>query len=244
MSELDGIVRSMDDILVHGETEEEHDERLHALLEVLRENGITLNLEKCKFRRSEVEFLGHIVSAQGIRPIHQRMEAVTKFPVPQNVTQLKSFLGMAQQLSRFAPELAAVSEPLRDLLSKKNVWRWEESHSLTFNKVKELLSQPACLAPYDVKKETLIRTDGSKLNGISVVLYQKQEDGSWRVVDCASRFLQDAEKNYYPIEIEMLGVMWGIQRMSMYLYGLPSFRVCTEHNPLVPILNYKALGDM
>ena len=151
---------------------------------------------------------------------------------------------MAQYLSRFSPELVSVSEPLRDLLSRKNVWRWEETHTKVFEQVKKVLSDPVYLATYDIKKETLIRTDGSKLNGISVVVYQKQDDGKWRVVDCASRFLQDAEKRYFPIEIEMLAVMWGIKRMQMYLYGLPSFKVYTDHKPLIPILNYKGLGEM
>ena len=244
LSGLEGIVRSMDDILIHGETIEEHDERLNKLLKVLSENGITLNLDKCIFRKSELEFLGHVVSAEGIRPIHERMEAVKNFPKPENVTQLKSFLGMAQYLSRFSPNLAEVSEPLRDLLSRKNVWRWEECHTNAFENVKKLLSDPICLATYDINRETMIRTDGSKLNGIGVALYQKQDDGTWRIVDCASRFLQDAEKRYFPIEIEMLAVMWGVKRMEMYLHGLPSFRIGTDHKPLVPILNYKPLGEM
>ena len=244
LSELDGIVRSMDDILVHGETLEEHDQRLEKLLSVLDENGITLNLKKCIFRKSELEFLGHVVSAEVISPIHQRMEAVNAFPTPRNVKELKSFLGMAQYLSRFSPDLAKVSEPLRDLLSKKNVWNWEDSHTKAFNEVKSLLSDPICLATYDVHRETMVRTDGSKLNGIGVAVYQKQDDGKWRIIDCASRFLSDTEKNYYPIEIEMLAVMWGIKRMEMYLHGLPLFKIGTDHKPLVPILNYKPLGEM
>ena len=77
-----------------------------------------------------------------------------------------------------------------------------------------------------------------------MVLYQEQEDGTCRLVDCASRFLTDTEKHYYPIEIEMLAVTWGIKRMSMYLQGLPEFTVCTDHKPLVPILNYKPLVEM
>ena len=159
----------MDDILVHGETVEEHDERLNELLKVLRDNEITLNLEKCLFRKSELEFLGHVVSAKGIKPIHQRMEAVTNFPTPKNVTELKSFLGMAQYLPRFSPDLSSLSEPLRDLLSHKNIWRWEESHTKAFEELKKLLSDPICLATYDVHRETMIRTDGSKLNGIGDV---------------------------------------------------------------------------
>ena len=87
----------------------------------------------------------------------------------------------------------------------------------------------------------MVRTDGSKLNGIGVAVYQKQDDGKWRIIDCASRFLTDTEKRYYPIEIEMLAVMWGIKRMEMYLHGLPLSKVGTDHKPLVPILNYKPL---
>ena len=86
-------------------------------------------------------------------------------------------------------------------------------------------------------------TDGSKLNGISVVVYQKHEN-ECRPVDCASRFLSSAENNYYPIEIEMLAVIWGIERMSMSVHGLPEFEVCTDHQPLVPILNNKPLVEM
>ena len=176
--------------------------------------------------------------------MHERMEAAKNFPVPTNITELKSFLGMSQYLSRFSPELAAVSEPLRDLLSKKNVWRWEENHTRCFEEIKKTLADPVCLATYDARKETLIRTDGSKLNGISVVVYQKQANDKWRVIDCASRYLQDAEKRYYPIEIKMLAITWGIKRMQMYLDGLPSFKVYTDHKPLIPILNYKGLGEM
>ncbi len=106
LSHLSGVARSMDDMLIHGETEEEHDERLYRLLKVLEENGITLNLDKCKFNQSEVEFLGHVISAEGIKPLHKRVEAVVNFPTPTNITELKSFLGMAQQLSRFSSELA------------------------------------------------------------------------------------------------------------------------------------------
>ena len=109
-------------------------------------------------------------------------------------------MGMAQQLSRFSPLLAA--EPLKGLLSSTNEWIWTGNHDLAFNKVKQVLSNPPVFALYDVHKSTRLRTDGSKLNGISVVVYQKHEN-EWRPVDCASRFLSSAEKNYYPIEIEM-----------------------------------------
>ena len=96
---------------------------------------------------------------------------------------------------------------------------------------------------YDVSKPTKIRVDGSKLNGISAILYQKH-DSTWFPVSCASRFLSITEKNYHPIEVEMLAVSWGCQKMNMYLYGLSEFIVQTDHKPLIPILNNKMLIDM
>lgn len=89
--------------------------------------------------------------------------------------------------------LAQVAEPLRDLLSVKISWLWTPNHQQAFEAVKDILSSPPVLAHYDTLKETKLRTDGSKLNGISAILYRKGEDG-WKPIDCASRFLRLAEK--------------------------------------------------
>jgi len=96
---------------------------------------------------------------------------------------------------------------------------------------------------YDQHRPTKIRTDASNHNGISVILYQQHEEG-WKPVDCASRFLTQAEKNYHPIELEMQAVTWGCEKMTPYLQGLLYFLVQTDHKPLVPILNYKPLIEM
>ena len=103
-----------------------------------------------------------------------------------------SFLAMAQQLARFSPKLADISEPLRELLSTKNGWLSTEIHDQAVNEVKDVRSSPAVLAVYDVNKRTKIRTDGSKLNGIAVVVWQR--DGEIRKpLDCASKGLTPAE---------------------------------------------------
>lgn len=88
-----------------------------------------------------------------------------------------------------------------------------------------------------------MRTDGSNLNGISAILYQKNNE-KWVPISCASRFLSVHEKNYHPIEIEMLAVSWGCKKMHMYLHGLPKFIIQTDHKPLIPILNNKMLLDL
>ena len=96
---------------------------------------------------------------------------------------------------------------------------------------------------YDVSRPTKLRVDGSKLNGVSAILYQ-QHGENWHPITCASRYLKPAEKNYYPVENEMLAVTWGCLKMNMYLHGLPHFLVQTDHKPLIPILNSKQIVDM
>ena len=84
----------------------------------------------------------------------------------------------------------------------------------------------------------------SKLNGISAVLKQQQKNGDWKHVAYASRFLSDTEKNYHPIEVEMLAITWGCEKMNLYIHGLLNFLIVTDHKPLIPILQSKLLGDM
>ena len=127
----------------------------------------------------------------------KKFEAIQNFPRPTNITALRSFLGMAQQLSKCNPLLAKVPQPLRDLLSSKSGWFWTDNHSKAFNDVKNSLTSQPILAHYDVKKLVKVRTDGSLLNGLSVVVYQGH-DGIYKPIDCASRFLTMTEKNYYP----------------------------------------------
>lgn len=195
------------------------------------------------FLPTEVEFLGHRITTEGITPLHSKVEAIQMFKIPANITELRSFLGMAQQLSKFSQDLSKVAEPLRDLLSTKNDWEWTKNHTAAFEAVKTALARPPILAHYDVKKPTKIRTDGSLLNGLGVILFQLHNN-IWKPVDCASQFLTNTEKNYFPVELEMLAVTWGINWMARYLHGLPQFLVETDHKPLVPILNYKPIGEM
>ena len=244
VEDLEGVAKSTDDFLVYGKNKAEHDSRLRRLLSRFRENNVTLNKEKCKFSVAKVDFIGHEVDKDGLKPLSSRVSAILDYPISKSITELRRFLGMANQLSKYSTELATAAEPLRDLLSAKNDWKWTEVHTSAINKVKEVLSSPLVLAHFDIKKPTMLRSDGSKLNGISVVLKQQQENGDWKPVACASRFLSDAEKNYHPIEVEMLAITWGCEKMNLYLHGLLNFLIVTDHKPLIPILQSKLLGDM
>ena len=172
---LDGVVKSTDDFLVFGKDKAEHDKRLQTLLERLKANHVTLNKEKCEFSKSDVEFIGHRVSDNGVKPLSSRVQAISEYKVPNNVTELWRFLEMAIQLSKYSTELADAASPLRDLLSTKNDWVWVTIHTKAFEKVKKVLAQPPILAHFSPEKPTKIGTDGSKLNGIAVILSRQHE---------------------------------------------------------------------
>ena len=120
LSGLSGTVCMMDDILVHGRSREEHDERLRQVLQRLSDLGMTLNLEKCKFAQTSVRFLGHVIDGSGIKPDPDKVKAIVQFATPTNVSDIRRFLGMVNQLSKFSPNLANMTQPLRELLVKEN----------------------------------------------------------------------------------------------------------------------------
>ena len=117
---LPGVLCMMDDIIIFGDSREEHDERVKAELKRLEENGVTLNFGKCDFAKSSVSHLGHVVSAQGIEADPAKVQAIMEMEQPTNVGDIRRFLGMANQLGKFSPKLATITKPLRDLTNKQN----------------------------------------------------------------------------------------------------------------------------
>ena len=114
----EGVGNIYDDIIVHGRTVDEHDRRLEKAMERIQDRGLTLNKEKCKFHMSELEFMGHLLSARGIGPTQGKVEAVTEARQPESAAEVRSFLGLVNFCARFIPDLLTVSEPLRKLTRK------------------------------------------------------------------------------------------------------------------------------
>ena len=239
---LDGTVCMIDDVLVYGRSQEEHDRRLRAVLERIRQAGVTLNQEKCEFSTNNVKFLGQMVNNTGIRPDPEKVKAIQEMKAPTSITEVRRFLGMTNQLSKFSPNLAEKTKPLRDLLSKKNQWMWGASQQEAFDALKEELSSTPVLAHYDPERETTVSADASSY-GLGAVLTQRQSDGSWRPVAYTSRALTDTEQRYAQIEKEALAATWACERFSDYLLGM-QFHLETDHKPLVPLLGSKRLDDL
>ena len=158
---LEGVVCLMDDMMIHGKTREEHDKRVLAALERLQKHGITLNKEKCSFATDSVRFLGHIIGKEGVRVDPEKVRGIRDLAEPRNLTELRRFLGMCNQLNKFSPLLTDTTKSMRDLLCSRNQWLWGETQQKAFVETKKLLSSTPILSPYDQKRPTRVSADAS-----------------------------------------------------------------------------------
>lgn len=238
-----GVVSLIDDTVVYGKNIQEHDERLTQVLDKLSKAKITLNKDKCQFRQPQISFLGQTVGMDGIKPDETKVSAIIKMEAPQNVGELRRFLGMVNQLGKFLPNLATVTESLRGLLTTNSTWHWDQPQRCAFDKIKKMLTSSPVLALYDPSLPTKVTADSSSY-GLGAVLTQKQANGHWSPVVYASRSLTPTERRYAQIEKEALASTWSCSRFQDYLIGI-KFTLETDHKPLVPLLGVlKSLDEL
>ena len=236
---LDGIgnvSKVVDDIIIADTGLDEHIERVRAVLERCRQHGITLRPEKFQFAQPKVKYCGYVISSDGKEVDPDKLAAIANFPTPSNITDLRSFMGLVQQMSDFTPEIASSAETLRSLLQPKNVFNWTQAHEDAFNAVKDTLLKVHSLAHFDPSLPTALLTDAARLKGVAYALMQ-QHEGKWKVVQCGSRFLSDTESRYAVVELELLAIAWALHKCRIFLMGLQHFEIVTDHKPLIPILN-------
>ena len=234
---LAGVQNLADDIILHGCSVEEHDKRLFDLLTRLEKIGLTLNEKKCVFRMPSIDFLGFVISSNGVSADPSKVESIVKFRRPENATDCRSFLGLVNFVGRFLPDLATISEPLRQITRKDQGFKWGSEQQKAFELIKKKMSQAQTLAHFDSKAKIRVVADASPY-GLGAILIQSH--GSFeRVVSYAHRSLSLIEKKYSQTEKEALALVWACEKFMMYLLGT-EFELVTDHKPLDFIFNNAA----
>ena len=233
---IKGVKNIADDIIVFGSNRADHDRALDEVLTRLQDHNLTLNCQKCKFLKKNLEFFGLLFSEHGVCPDPKKVEAFVKTTIPTTVSEVRSLLGMANYSSKFIQNYATITEPLRKLTRKcaRFAWTWE--HQAAYDKLKNALTNSPVMSHFDTSKETSVLVDASPV-GLSAILTQRDPKTNADNVICyASRALSSVEQRYSQTEKEALAIVWGIEHFHIYLFGA-SFTLITDHKPLQLIYN-------
>lgn len=217
-----------DDILIHAETDSEHDIALNKVMERLEKRGLTVNPEKCEFKVKELKFFGMIFSEHGVKPDPAKVDAIRHAQNPASGEEMRSFLGLANYVSSHIIDFATITAPLWELTRKDQRFEWTNIHQEAFNKLKQAISTEAT-AYYNVDWKTILITDASGVGLGGVLVQENPNDPSdRRIIECGSRLLSRIESRYSTIEKEALAVVWACEKMHIYLDNC-EFQIITDN---------------
>jgi len=230
----------LDDILVFSSSEEEHERHLRLVLQRLREAKLYASPSKCEFWRTRVEFLGHVLTSDGLTVVHNKIQAIKDWPRPTKLTELRSFLGLAGYYRRFIRDYSRVALPLTQLTRKDQHFVWLETHQKAFTNLKNaLISAPVLLLP-DFTRPFVIHTDASDF-ATGAVLSQDQGSGL-QPIAFLSHTLNSAERKYATYDKEMLAIVRAVKTWRHLIFGLPT-TVYSDHKALAAFYNQRSLSN-
>jgi len=216
----------IDDILIYSKDKEEYADHLMMVLQTMREHQLC---KKCEFWLEEVVFLGYVVTKEEIKVDSQKVKAIMEGSRPTNVTEIRSFLGLAGYYRRFIKDFLKMASPLTNLLKKANKFEWTEKYERAFQELRQRLTTAPILTLPGEGKEYTIYSDASK-NGLGYVLMQED-----KIVAYASRQLKPYEKNYPTRDLELAPVVFALKIWRHYLYGVLC-KIYTDHLSLKYII--------
>ena len=235
----DGLFVYLDDLILVSQDIDTHLSKLSLVLQKFADAGLKLNLSKCKFLRSRIEFLGHVVDKDGIHTTHDKIKAVQNFPTPKTTDNVRSFLGLAGYYRAFIRNFATIASPLTRLLKKNVPFHWNNDHQQSFDTIKSALTQAPVLSFPDYTLPFILCTDASA-RGIGSVLMQRVEGQHPHVIAFASRVLNDAESRYSVTQMEALALVWSLKHFRHIIYGYPIV-VYTDHSAVTQLFKGKNL---
>ena len=231
----------LDDIVVFSNTEKEHVKHLAAVFEWFREHGLKLKLSKCHFFQKEINYLGHHVSAEEMKPGMDNVEGIAEMAPPKTVTGIHQFLGATGFYRRFIKGYTKIAQTINDLISDENSKLKNQPVKITPEAMEafHLLKMKCMMAPVlafaNFEQPFWLETDASK-DGLGAVLSQKQSDGKCHPVTYASRSLKGLEEKYHSSKLEFLALKWAVvDQFREYLQYQP-FHVKTDNNPLTYVM--------
>ena len=224
----------MDDVLIFSETIEDHVKHISMVFDRLRKAGLRLKRSKCDFFKKELNYLGHVISEQGIRPNPDKVAAIKDLDAPQTVREVRSFVGMASFYRRYIPEFSDLVEPLTKLTKKHARFEWSGLCRSSFDVLKQKLCSPPILAFPDPTKPYILYTDASD-TCIGALLSQETADGE-RPIQYLSHQLSKSQQNWPVIEKEAYAIVFALQKLRQYLYGA-KFTIKCDHKPLKFLFN-------
>ncbi|UYV70538.1 hypothetical protein LAZ67_7003442, partial [Cordylochernes scorpioides] len=227
----------LDDVIVYGLDIREHNVRLTNVLECFRGAGLSLKPSKCRFAYQKLPILGHVVSENGVEPATDKIEAVKEFPIPKNVKQVRSFLGLCGYYRRFIKNFSKISKPLTCLTEKDKKFVIGPAEMEAFETLKKKLTEEPILAHFNPDARIEIHTDAS-IVGLGAVLMQPDNDGFLHPIHYLSRTTSKHESKYGISELECLAIVWALQKLRPYIFGR-EFKVVTDHSALTWLANVR-----
>lgn len=225
----DNAMAYMDDVLCFSPDIPEGLRRLDRVLKALSEAGFSFNVNKCKFMKREVTYLGFTVRAGEVRPNFRKTQALIEAPAPKTASQVRQFLGLTSYFRRFIPNFSKVAGPLYPLTKLKGPITWTEKHDAIHKKIVEILTSEPVLTIFNPDLPIELHTDAS-CEGYGAILVQKKDDMP-HVVEYFSRRTTEVESRYHSYELETLAVVRAVEHFRHYLYG-QHFTVVTDCNSL------------
>ncbi|XP_060810604.1 uncharacterized protein K02A2.6-like [Amyelois transitella] len=240
LSGIKGVSVWLDDICITGSDSDIHLKRLHEVLSRLNDAGLRLQKEKCEFFKESVQYLGYVISKEGLQTCPDKVKAILNAPDPTNVSEVKRFLGVVNYYRNFIPNASSLLNPLHELLRSDVPWEWGERQRRSMAAVRRELASERVLAHFDPAARLVLSVDAGPA-GLGAVLAQRAADGAERPLAYASRSLAASERNYSQIQKEATAIIFGVKRFHQYLYGRDDpFILKTDHRPLVSIFNNKS----